>query len=131
MPREKLEKQREDTGMGTGSLFIANALAESTGKSFEEIVAERRSGKGWGVVARDNDVKLGPIVSRARKAENAARKAARLEGEARGKDKSGKVKGRDKAHGKDKKVGKDVKANKQRGQGKVKPPKPRGPRKPR
>src|SRR3990172_5804494 len=38
--RENIQRQREETGFGYGQIFIANALAKETGKTFEEIVAE-------------------------------------------------------------------------------------------
>ena len=67
VPQEKLEKQHRETKMGAGSLYIANTLAKKTGKSFEEIAAARQNGNGWGKVAKDNGVKLGPLVSEAKK----------------------------------------------------------------
>ena len=84
VPREKLDEQRKQTGLGTGSLFIANTLAKETGKPFEEIVAAHRNGKGWGLIAKENGVKLGPLVSQAKRAEKGAVKAPKG-------DKSGEV----------------------------------------
>ena len=59
-----LEEQRTRTGLGYGGLMIANALARETGRSFDDIVAMKQSGMGWGRIAEENSVKLGPIVSR-------------------------------------------------------------------
>lgn len=73
VPVAKLEKQHAETKMGTGSLYIANTLAEKSGKSFDEIVAAKRAGAGWGKIAKDNGVKLGPLVSEAKKLEKQAR----------------------------------------------------------
>lgn len=64
VPVTVLEEQRSRTGLGYGGLMIANALARETGRSFEDIVAMKRSGMGWGRIAQENGVKLGPIVSR-------------------------------------------------------------------
>jgi len=66
---EQLEKQQRETKMGAGSLFIANTLAKETGKSFEEINAARKSGKGWGKIAKENNVKMGTLMSESRKLE--------------------------------------------------------------
>ena len=66
-----LEAQRDRTRLGYGGLFIANSLAKATGKTFEEIAALKASGHGWGWIAKQNNVKLGPIVSRARHVDKA------------------------------------------------------------
>ena len=64
VPVEVLEEQRTRTQLGYGGLMIANSLARETGRSFDEIVAMKQSGMGWGRIAQENRVKLGPIVSR-------------------------------------------------------------------
>jgi hypothetical protein len=66
-----LEAQRAQTRLGYGGLFIANSLATATGQTFDEIAALKASGHGWGWIAKQNNVKLGPIVSRARHANKA------------------------------------------------------------
>ncbi|MBI1178158.1 hypothetical protein GC207_12050 [bacterium] len=73
VPVRKLEEQHDKTKMGTGSLYIANVLAEKSGKSFDEIVAAKKAGAGWGKIAKDNGVKLGPLVSEAKKLEKQTR----------------------------------------------------------
>jgi hypothetical protein len=74
VPVPTLIEQRDRTGLGYGGLFIANSLASATGKTFDEIAAEKASGRGWGWIAKENNVKLGPIVSQARHAEKTLRK---------------------------------------------------------
>ena len=69
VPVVDLEAQRDQSRLGYGGLFIANSLASATGKTFEEIAALKASGHGWGWIAKQNNVKLGPIVSRARHAD--------------------------------------------------------------
>ena len=68
VPITTLEAQRESTRLGYGGLFIANSLAAATGQTFDEIAALKASGHGWGWIAKQNNVKLGPIVSQARHA---------------------------------------------------------------
>ena len=68
VPITTLETQRDRTRLGYGGLFIANSLASATGQSFDEIAALKASGHGWGWIAKQNNVKLGPIISRARNA---------------------------------------------------------------
>ncbi|HVF70392.1 MAG TPA: hypothetical protein VM940_02180 [Chthoniobacterales bacterium] len=68
VPISVLETQRERTRLGYGGLFIANSLASATGQTFDEIAALKASGHGWGWIAKQHNVKLGPIISRARNA---------------------------------------------------------------
>jgi hypothetical protein len=68
VPITTLQAQRERSGLGYGGLFIANSLASATGQTFEDIAALKASGHGWGWIAKQNNVKLGPIISRARNA---------------------------------------------------------------
>lgn len=69
-----LEEQRTRTGLGYGGLMIANSLARETGRSFDDIVAMKQSGMGWGRIAQENGVKLGPIVSRLNRADQGFRR---------------------------------------------------------
>jgi hypothetical protein len=68
VPITDLEAQRDRTRLGYGGLFIANSLASATGRTFDEIAALKASGHGWGWIAKQDNVKLGPIVSQARHA---------------------------------------------------------------
>ncbi len=63
IPVATLQAEQQSTKFGYGQLFIANSLAQATGKSFEQISQEFQSGKGWGQIANENNVKLGKIVS--------------------------------------------------------------------
>ena len=75
VPITTLEMQRNNTRLGYGGLFIANSLATATGHTFDEIAALKASGHGWGWIAKQNNVKLGPIVSRARNVDKAFKKS--------------------------------------------------------
>jgi hypothetical protein len=66
---ETLRQQKQRDNLSYGQLFMANSLASSSGKSVNTIVSEFRSGKGWGQIARENNVSVGQIVSNARRAE--------------------------------------------------------------
>lgn len=74
VPVNVLEEQRTRTNLGYGGLMIANGLSRETGRSFDEIVAMKQSGMGWGRIAQENGVKLGPIVSRLDRADRGFRK---------------------------------------------------------
>ena len=78
VPVTVLEEQRTQTSLGYGGLMIANALARETGRPFDEIVAMKQSGMGWGRIAQENGVKLGPIVSRFDRADTAFRSHGNL-----------------------------------------------------
>jgi len=66
VPVETLKAQQRGTNFGFGRLFIANAFAKATGKTFDQMARELKSEKGWGVVARENTAKLGKIISQMR-----------------------------------------------------------------
>ena len=75
VPVATLEAQQAATKFGFGELLIANQLAAATGKTFDVIAALKTAGKGWGEIARDNNVKLGEIISAAHRADQAAQHA--------------------------------------------------------
>src|SRR5215210_4393573 len=80
LPETVLVEQHSRTNLGYGGLLIANSLATETGRSFDEIVALKESGHGWGWIAQQNSVKLGPIVSRVHRADGAFRETNRGRG---------------------------------------------------
>jgi hypothetical protein len=61
-----LQAERTSTGLGWGELEKAHLLANSSGKSFDEIVALHKGGEGWGQIAHDNGLNFGKVVSNAR-----------------------------------------------------------------
>lgn len=66
---EMLRKERTDTGLGFGGLLIAHELASASGKTFADVVAEFKSGKGWGQIAAEANVKLGALIRSAHRVE--------------------------------------------------------------
>src|SRR5262245_61629581 len=71
VPVATLQAERASTGLGWGSLEKAHLLANATGQSFDNIVALHQGGQGWGKIARDNNLKLGTLVSNAHRSSNA------------------------------------------------------------
>lgn len=63
VPVVTLQAEQKDTGFGFGQLFIANSLAAASGKTFDQVAQEFKGGKGWGQIARENNVRLGNVVS--------------------------------------------------------------------
>ncbi len=70
VPASTLQAEQQSTKFGFGQLFIANSLAQASGKSFDEVAQEFKSGKGWGQIAKENNVKLGKVVSSIKRADN-------------------------------------------------------------
>jgi hypothetical protein len=71
IPVATLQAERASTGLGWGSLEKAHLLANASGQSFDNVVALRRSGQGWGKIANDNGLNLGKLVSNAHRSSNA------------------------------------------------------------
>lgn len=68
VPVTVLQEQRTRYGLGYGGLLIGNALAVETGRPFGEIVALKQGGRGWGDIARQYNVNVGQVVTRAHRA---------------------------------------------------------------
>src|SRR5262245_57844290 len=71
VPVTTLQAERASTGLGWGSLEKAHLLANASGQSFDNVVALRQSGQGWGKIANDNGLNLGKLVSNAHRSSNA------------------------------------------------------------
>jgi hypothetical protein len=71
VPVETLQAQRASTGLGWGSLEKAHLLANATGQSFNDLVAQHQAGQGWGKIAHDNGLNLGNLVSDAHRSSQA------------------------------------------------------------
>jgi hypothetical protein len=82
VPEKKLKEQKAKTKLNSGGLYIANTLAAKTGKSFDEIMAQKNGGKGWGQIAKENNVKLGPLMKEAKQLEKDQRAAQEKSGKA-------------------------------------------------
>jgi hypothetical protein len=65
VPVATLQAERASTGLGWGGLEKAHLLANSSGRSFDDIVVLHQSGEGWGKIAHDNGLNLGKVVSNA------------------------------------------------------------------
>lgn len=71
VPAATLRAQHEQSKLGWGELSIANRLAQKTGVPVDQLIAEHKSGKGWGAIAKERNVKLGPMVSELKKSDEA------------------------------------------------------------
>jgi hypothetical protein len=71
VPVATLQAERASTGLGWGGLEKAHLLANSSGQSFDDMVALHKSGEGWGKIAHDNGLNLGKLVSNANRSAKA------------------------------------------------------------
>src|SRR5438093_1860928 len=78
VPVATLQAERASTGLGWGSLEKAHLLANATGQSFNDIVAQHQGGQGWGKIAHDNGLNLGRLVSDANRSSQATAHAQNL-----------------------------------------------------
>ena len=62
IPTETLQAQKQSSNFGFGQLFIANALAKASGKTFDQISNEFKSGKGWGEICKEDNLKVGQVM---------------------------------------------------------------------
>jgi hypothetical protein len=59
---EKLRELKGESGLGFGELLVATEIAAASGKTFADVVAEFKAGKGWGSIAADSNVELGGLI---------------------------------------------------------------------
>jgi hypothetical protein len=53
-----LERQKKETGLTLGDVYVAHSLALATRKKFSAIVALHKSGQSWAQIARSHNVRL-------------------------------------------------------------------------
>lgn len=53
-----LERQKAETGLTFGDVYVAHSLALATKKKFSAIVALHKSGQSWAQIAKSHNVKL-------------------------------------------------------------------------
>lgn len=61
VPTETLAQQKMQYSLSFGQLYMAHALAKATNKDFETMMSQFKSGKTWGQLVQDNNVRLQPI----------------------------------------------------------------------
>src|ERR1700719_1027417 len=53
-----LERQKTETGLSFGDVYVAHSLALATKKKFSAIVAMKKSGQSWAQIAKSHHVTL-------------------------------------------------------------------------
>ena len=59
VPAATLAKEKASSSLSLGDLYVAHALANAAGKSFNDIVKLKKQGQTWDKIADDNNVSLG------------------------------------------------------------------------
>ena len=59
VPVATLEKEKAKSGLSYGDLYAAHAIANASGKSFDQIAALRSKGDSWDKIADESNVSLG------------------------------------------------------------------------
>jgi len=77
IPIATLQSQKQSSNLGFGQLFIANALAKASGKTFDQVVTEFKGGTGFGAMARESNLKLGRIIKEAKRADKEIKEEAK------------------------------------------------------
>jgi hypothetical protein len=57
VPSETLKKQKTDTGLPIGQLYIAHALAKASKSDVSQLLADNKT-KSWGEIAKAKNVKM-------------------------------------------------------------------------
>jgi hypothetical protein len=57
-PVATLEKEKAKSRLSYGDLYAAHAVANASGKSFDQIAAQKAKGSSWEKIAADNNVSL-------------------------------------------------------------------------
>jgi hypothetical protein len=84
VPVDTLKAQQTNTKFSPGQLFIANSLAASSGKTFDQLAQEFKSGKGWGEIAKEDNLNLGKVVSDLKRANKKVEEARAEQAQANG-----------------------------------------------
>ena len=71
VPVAVLRERHARWHLSWGELYMIHVIVWHSGRPFDVILADRRAGRGWGVIAQAHGVKLGKIVSAAQKSEKA------------------------------------------------------------
>jgi len=64
---DTLQEQRKQTGLNWGQLLIANRLSKEKDLTFDQVVAEFKSGKSWETIATDHKVDLEKLTEDVRR----------------------------------------------------------------
>ncbi|MFL6536632.1 MAG: hypothetical protein ACJ8JD_00425, partial [Chthoniobacterales bacterium] len=53
-----LEREKKETGLSFGEIYVAHSLSLATRKKFSEIMGLKKSGQSWAQIAKSHNVAL-------------------------------------------------------------------------
>ncbi|MGH7726136.1 MAG: hypothetical protein ACREOU_11985, partial [Candidatus Eiseniibacteriota bacterium] len=59
---DEILKRKQDAKISWGGVMIAEEIARATGRPVKEIIAQKKSGQGWGKIAKDHGLNLGEVM---------------------------------------------------------------------
>lgn len=70
-----LKQQKDDGKLSFGELYVAHQIAKAAKVDFKAIVDDYKSGKAWGVVAKERKVEMDGVGKAAREMETRLKKS--------------------------------------------------------
>ena len=67
---DTVKQQRADANGSVGQLYMAHQIAKLTKSDFKSVMSEFKSGKAWGVLAKEKKLEMDQISKDARELEN-------------------------------------------------------------
>ena len=61
VPADTLAQRKAQYNLSFGQLYMAHALAAATNKDFETVMSQIKSGKTWGMLVHENNIRMQPI----------------------------------------------------------------------
>ena len=74
---DTLKQQKNDANGSVGQLYMAHQIAKLTKSDFKSVMSEFKSGKAWGVLAKEKKIEMDQLSKDARELENALKKTQR------------------------------------------------------
>ena len=74
VPVDTLKKDKAEYKSGIGELYTAHQFAKLTSTDFKSIMGEMKSGKTWGVIAKERKIDMDRFSKDARQLEEALKK---------------------------------------------------------
>jgi len=76
VPVDRLKQEKAEYKSGIGELYTAHQFAKLTGSDFKSMMGEMKSGKTWGVVAKERKIDMDQFTRDAKQLEEAFKKRA-------------------------------------------------------
>ena len=74
---DAVKQEKADSKVSVGQLYVAQLIAKLTKSDFKTVMAEFKSGKAWGVIAKERKIEMDQLSKDAKELENALKKTQR------------------------------------------------------